>query len=262
MSAEFDRALFLYGFDVDGTNQFINFRAASMGPILTAVLNIGNYTATEYLAEIQRAMQVADPANTYTPFLDRTINSGKSNLLHLTTSGSYLDILFGTGPNAGNSPAATWGWNTTDFIGATTYVGYTNAGIILFPDFPMYNYQGPEDVITADGAKNVSAFGIKETLVFAQVQFVKAEWMWITDFGNNTQYTQWKQAMKYFIRQLKFELTPSINESTSNYFQVTLESTPANKDGMGYEMKLMNGMGLFRFYQTGAMQFRLNPVLT
>ena len=254
-----NQGLFLYGHDVTAFNKYINFQAVSLGPILTAVLAEGNYTATEFMAAIKSAMEIADPAHTYTLTLNRTVSGGQSNRMTITTSGSFLSLLFGTGVNAASSPAFLMGFTATDRTGFTTYTGVNQSGIILIPAFPTWNYLGPDEMVDQDGVKNVTANGIKETLVFAEMPFLQGEWRYITDIDGSQQKTQWVAFLKYATQQLRLEFQPSIVENPSLFYQVTLESTPADSNGMKYKLEQMTQAGLFRQYQTGLMKFRLIP---
>jgi hypothetical protein len=254
-----DRALFLYGFDINYANKYINFKSSSLGSQLTATLKEGNYTATSFALEVKRAMDAADGINKYTVGIDRSVDAGASNRLHISTNGSFLSILFLTGTNAANSPKAIMGYDSLDYTGSTSYSGYTNAGTILLPDFSTWDYLGPDNLIKNDGVKNVSASGIKETLVFSQMRFFQGQWKYIADFGASAQATQWKLFLKYAIKQLKFEFTPSIYEDVDTIYQCTLESTPEDGNGMGYRLTQMTGVGLYRFYDTGVMKFRVIP---
>lgn len=255
-----DRALFLYGFDVTNNNKYFNFKNSAIGPELTAVLEIGNYTASEFLIELKRAIEEADGIYTYTASLNRTVMGGTSNALSLVTSGSYFSILFGSGSNNQNSIRQLIGFAQTDYTGATSYTGPFNAGIILYPDFPTYDYLGPDQMVVNDGVKNISAAGVKETLVFAQMQFFQGQWKYITNFQGSTQLTEWQNFLKYATRQLKFEFTPSVSEDSTFYYKCTLESTPADSNGLGYTLKQMRGEGLYRFYDTGLLKFRVLSV--
>lgn len=257
--AQNDRALFLYGMDVTQNNKYINFRATFGGPELTATLTVGNYTMTELLFEIKKQMELVSPAFTFSWTIDRTISSGTSNRIHVTTSSAYFDLLFGSGTNSANSPAGLLGFMATDYTGAVSYTGFQGSGSILVPEFPTLDYLSPDSLVTQDGAKNVSAAGIKETLVFSQMKFMQGQWKWITNYGNRTQYTQWVAFMKYATRQLKFEFTPSINEDVNAFYKVTLESTPEDGNGLGYRLVQMRGDGLYRFYDSGLLKFRVVP---
>src|SRR5271166_2280718 len=112
-----DYAAFLYGFDITPFNQYINFKIASLGPVLTATLPIGNYTCTQFMAAIVAAISQIDQVNTYSVVLDRTTNGGTSNRMTISTTGTFLSILFGTGPNAATSPASLMGFLAADQVG-------------------------------------------------------------------------------------------------------------------------------------------------
>ncbi|MBL0233244.1 MAG: hypothetical protein IPQ08_06225 [Chitinophagaceae bacterium] len=263
MSAIKDVALFLYGFDVSfNVNRYINFKNASLGPELTATLNVGNYTATEYMAAIKAAMELVDGVNTYTVTLNRSINGNTENRMTISTSGSFLSILFGTGTSAANSPATLIGFISTDHVGFTSYTGTFSSGTILIPSLMpyTYNYLGPENFTMKDGVKNISSSGIKETLVFADQRFFEGEWKYIANFGISTELTQWQALVDYMTRQLSFEFTRSINENPNLYEQCTLEKTPQDSNGMGHQFKQMMGEGLYRFYTTGPLTFRVKPI--
>jgi hypothetical protein len=133
------------------------------------------------------------------------------------------------------------------------------AGNVLIPEFATYDYLGPTHHFINDGVKNVSASGIKETLVFAQMQFIQGQWKYITNYNGRTQLDQWAAFMSYATRQLKFEFTPSINEDVELFYQVTLEKTADDQNGMAFKFKQQRGEGLYRFYDTGLLTMRLIP---
>lgn len=252
-----DIAMFLYGFDVSAANRYIDFKNVFGGSVLTAVMNLGNYTATEYMQEVKRALELADGVNTYTITMNRTINGGTENRIRIQTSGSFLSLLFGTGTSAASSAAPLMGFSLTDYTGSTLYTGSVTAGTALVPDMPTWSYLGPDDLFTNDGVKNITANGIKETLVFAQMPFLQGEWRFITDSNGRTQQTQWRRFMKYATRQLKFEITPDIRFPTV-FYGVTLETTPDDGNGMGFKFQQMTDVGLYKFYKTGLLKFRVN----
>src|SRR5437868_3980949 len=107
------RSLFLYGFQVTELNRSIDFKDTSGGPELSATLTIGFYSLTSLMAEIKRAMQAVSGA-IYTVTADRTYLSGTENRVTISTSGTYLSILFQTGTRAASSCASLIGFNGTD----------------------------------------------------------------------------------------------------------------------------------------------------
>lgn len=252
-----DIPLFLYGFTIDATNRYINFKNSSLGPVILATLNLGNYTATEYMAEIKRAMELADGVYKYNVSLNRTINSNRENRLTISTNGTFFQILFGTGTNAPASIRDMIGFSPIDYTGSLSYTGSVTAGKIIVPDVPTYDYLGPDNFFTNEGVKNVSTSGIKETLVFQQVYYFQGEWKYITSFGNNPQLSKWQDMMKYLTQQLRLEFTPSINENPNLFYPATLESTSEDGNGLGFKFKQMRDVGLYRFYGTGLLKFRV-----
>lgn len=260
MSGYKDIALFNYGFDVSfNTNRYINFKIAALGTPLTAVLNPGNYTMSEFLLAIKAALQLADPTNTYTVVVNRTADAFRGNRVTISSSGSYFSLLFGTGVNASNSPAALLGFDLIDYTGFTSYAGYQSAGKILVAGLPTYDYLSPENYTEKDGVKNISSSGIKETLVFADMRFINGEWKYISNFDGSGELTAWQNFIDYATKQLSFEMTPSIYEDSEKYYQVTLEKTPQDSNGMKHQFKQMMGDGLYRFYTTGPLTFRVKP---
>jgi hypothetical protein len=254
-----DIALFLYGFDITGANQFLDFKTGPSAPIKTAVLRVGNYTLTGLCAELKRAMQVADNAHIYTWGATRTYGGGTQNRVSVASTATALYLLGATGPNAANSVMSPIGFLPSDYSGNTGYTGANSAGIALIPEFPTWSYTSPDQFITNDGSKNVSAAGIKETLVFSQMLFLEGQWKYITNYGGRTQQTEWQNFLKYATRQLKFEFSPSIYEDPSVYYQVTIESTGGDSNGMGYKLTQMVGLGLYRFWDTGIIKMRVIP---
>ena len=55
--------LFLYGFQVTAQNSSIDFRAVALETPRQATLNNGFYSLTSLMAEIKRAMEAEDGAN-------------------------------------------------------------------------------------------------------------------------------------------------------------------------------------------------------
>lgn len=253
-----DIALFLYGADVTKLNRYINFTTEEGD--FTAILDIGNYSYTELMFEIKKQMELAEGVNNFTWTINRTVNANRENRVTVSTTAGTLEIDFDTGVNASTSIRTLIGFDEVDYTGATSYTGVVSAGSILIPDFATYDYLPPDLNVKNDGVKNVSASGIKETLVFQQMLFIQGQWKWITDFANAGQATAWTLFLKYAIKQLKFEMTPSINEDPNLFYQVTLESTAEDgANGMAFKLNQMLGQKLYRFYETGALKFRVIP---
>lgn len=254
-----DRALFCYGFDINVTNQTLAFKTQAGGTEYVVYLDQGNYTLTKLLAHIKSKMEIADPLHTFTVWVDRSIDSGRSMRVHISTDATHLDLLFSSGTAANATVGTLLGFLSSDYTGATSYAASSNPGTILIPEMPIYDYLGPDQNFVNDGVKSVSASGVKETLVFAQMRFIQGQWKYITNNFGQTQLSEWTSFMKYATQQKKFEIVPSIFEDFNIFYEVTLEATPEDQNGMAFKFKQMRSDGLYRFYDTGLLKFRVNP---
>lgn len=248
-------ALFRYGYEVDTTNQYLDFKAASLGPTLTALLTVGTYTLSQYLLQVASAMNIADPANVYTVTVDRTIGGGLQNRVTISTNGSFLSLLFGSGVHAATSPAPILGFASVDRTGATTYTGSANSGLTIQTFRPLYNYVDPTEEHKVFGAVNVSTNGDKEAIVYQIQMFSEGE---IRFEPKSKVQTAWQDFFDWMIQQKPFELTPDFT-ANSIYSQLTLESSEKDSNGLGYRWKeqLPTFPGL---YQTGKLVWRVIPV--
>jgi hypothetical protein len=128
------RSLFLYGFEIKDTNSSLDFKNAALGSEIQATLKYGFYSLNSLMEEIARAMNEADPSNTYSFSIDRTQAGGTENRVTISTNGAFLTLLFGTGTRVASSIASTIGFLAVDQTGATSYEGVTSAGNSLMPE--------------------------------------------------------------------------------------------------------------------------------
>jgi len=250
------QSLFLYGYTITEDNMFIDFQAVNAGPVLTATLEIGEYSLTSLLEEIASAMNAADPANVYSAAADRTVLGGLQNRVSIGTTGSYLKILFGSGPNEAASVASLIGFLTTDYSGDTTYTGSSTTGTALVPAYIGYNYLNDYNQAKVFGNVNVSAAGIKEAVVFQIQKFIDVEFR----YESRNVLSSWQQLFYWLIQQKPFDFTPEIS-SPGTFYQVTLEKTAYDSKGLGYQMKEMLP-NFPNLYQTGPLNFRIVPDVT
>ena len=115
------KSLFLYGYTVTEFNQSLDFKAdiGDTSPRL-ATLRLGYYSLTSLLDEIVRALSEQDNVNTYTATAIRTANGGLENRVTISSSNSFFQILFATGPRSVSSCASLIGFPPTDHTGSTS----------------------------------------------------------------------------------------------------------------------------------------------
>lgn len=246
------QSLFLFGYTVDVSNQYINFQSVNAGTIYTAIIANGTYSLTDLLAEIAAVMSNADAGgNTYTVTADRSYNNGTENRVSISTSGSYLKILFGTGLQAAASIASEIGFLSTDYSGGTTYTGSFTSGTSLVPVIVGYNYVSPNRNHKVFGNVNVSAVGLKEAIVFQIQKFFEVAFRYEPE---SRVENLWQTFFDWVIQQRAIEFIPEITNS-SVFYNCTLEQTEEDGQGLAFMMKEMlpEYPGLF---ETGKLKFR------
>ena len=245
----------LYGLQISSSNSSLDFQNASGGPQINATLNSGYYSLQDLGAEVVRAMQAADPVNTYAYSIDRTFSGGTQNRLTISTvTGTYLSLLFGTGTRLATSVGPTLGFAATDRTGALSYQGTLSCGTLLLPSLVGYTYLPPSFMQKMIGTPNISAAGIKETIYFATHQFFQVEFKYEPELKIST---EWAPFMQWASKGRPLEFCPDIT-APSVVFNCTLEKTSYDGKGMGYQFREM--LPDFPFlYTTGQMVYRIIP---
>lgn len=245
------QSLFLYGYTVTVSNQYIDFKGASGGPEITATLPLGDYSLSSLGSALQAAMQAADPTNVYIVTVDRSLLGGLANRITISSSGSFFQILFGTGTHAVASMASLVGFNPTDYTGGTSYTGSQSTGTSLVPVMLGYDYADPNQQQKRFGAVNVSASGLKEAVFFNTQDFIDVEFM----YEPKSKLPAWLALMTWMTAQKPFDFTPEITKP-SIFFPVTLEKSEYEGRGLGFQMKEML-KDYPNFYTTQPMNFRV-----
>lgn len=244
------RSLFLYGLQVTEYNRSIDFVAAISGPEIRATLTIGYYSLTSLMAEIKRAMSEADLNNLYTVTADRTVSGGTQNRVSIGTTGTHLELLFGTGTRAASSSAELIGFTKTNKTGSTSYTATLSSGTTLSPPFPGNMWVEPSLYKKNFGTLNTTASGRKESIVYSTQRFWQIQYNWIP----TTQKNQWADLLTWLISQKFIDFTPEIT-SPEIFYEGSLEGTPADSQGLAFTLnETPKGTGL---YDTGILKFRV-----
>lgn len=246
------RQMFLYGYEVTDNNSSLDFKANPLDtPPRAATLRIGYYSLTGLLEEVVRALTSLDPNNTYTATADRTMAGGTQNRITISSSNTYFQMLFSSGPRASSNCAALLGFTPTDKTGATSYTGSFSTGLALLPTRVGYNYLGPEFMRKVFGAVNISTSGLKEAIVYNIQQFFQMEFKYEPQ---TKVINEWVPFLEWAIQQRGLEFTPDISDPTV-VLDCTLESTEDDGKGLGYRMNEMLP-DFPKFFRTGTLKFR------
>lgn len=247
-----NRSLILYGLQVTEANRSIDFLNVALGTELHATLTLGFYSLTSILVEVERAMNAADPSNTYTATANRTIAGGSQNRVTISTSGSFLSLLFSSGSRNASSAGPLLGF-TGDQTGSTSYQGTATCGTALIPEEVGYNYLGPDFYKKVQGSLSITASGDKEAIVFQIMRFIKVQYKYEPESKVST---EWMPFWNWAIQQRVFDFTPDYVLFPSIFYQVTVEKTPDASNGLGFSMKEMLPQFPFE-YDTGLLELRV-----
>jgi len=247
------KSLFLYGLQVTASNSSLDFKASSLGPTLQATIPIGFYSLGDLMTAIVLAMAAVDTSNIYTCTANRTISGGTQNRVTIATNGAFLSLLFASGSRSASTIAPLIGFPVVDQTGATTYTGTSSAGTTLQPVWWGKNYRDTNMLRTNFGSLNISANGTKEAITYQIQEFFQVQFDY-EPFAAVA--SSWQPFLTWAIQQQPLEFTPEITDPNT-FYNCTLESTDADGQGLGYELREMVDDGLPYLYSTGLMKFRL-----
>lgn len=225
------QTLMNYGLQVTSLNQFLDFQAVN-GITLTATIPLGFYSGNGLAQAIVNAMQSVDPENGYVANISYNYIGGTQNRFTIGTDGTFLTLLFGSGPNVVTSIGAILGYNPADYMSSTSYTGASSSGTNLISQYVAYNYLDDMSIGKVFGAVNISASGLKESVVFNIQQFIQLEFM----HEPASKLPQWQAFFFWAIQQRPFDFIPEISNPNHNY-QVTLDKTDYDGQGLGFMMK-------------------------
>ena len=245
------RSKFYYGHLVDSSNLNIDFND---GADKTAVLNVGDYSFTEFATEVARAMNAVS-SNNFTCTTDRTNRT-------LTVAGdSNFTLKISTG--GGFSAFALMGFTGADQSGSDTYTG-SASGSQFIPQFflqKFVHFDDNQQAISPSVAE--SANGNIEVVTFGQRYISQFEIQYQT---NNTVASgsvienqangldNLRTFMQYVTKKRKIEVMFD-RDTPGTYVKCLLESTPENAQGLNFRLKEYFGR-LPGFFQTGLLRFR------
>lgn len=244
---------FFYGTIVSVMNRSIDFDEG--GPEIQATLRVGAYTATEYVAEFQRALRLAG-SQLYTCTLNRTTRqmtiAAPLNFTLRSNSGTRLATT--AYPLAGFSTAA-------DFTGANSYAGVLGVGSEYITQYPVDEYLDPDDnIVKEQGTVNVTPDGILSQISFGDVPRAEMNIRLITDLDlknksfvfNANGILDAKTFLAYLLSKGRVEFMKD-KDSPGVFFKCFLESTSDDRSALRVVLKNMDTPNI---YETGRLTFR------
>jgi hypothetical protein len=255
MSSILTFSQFYFGHTITSTNASLDFSEG--GPELQADLNPGDYSLTEFLVEIKRAME-AIGALTYTVSVDRA-----TRLITIAGSGTF-SLLAGSGTRIGTGVWGLAGFAATDLTGTNTYTGGLASGSIWRPQCKLANYIAPEDNLTQiDAVVNESASGNIQVVLFGQQRFIEMRAPVITEKAIKSGTLVEAQSgaianarafLEYATTKAKFEFMPD-RDTPNTFYKVLLEQTAKSRNGTAYQLERYEDA--FGVFDTGNLVLRV-----
>tara|TARA_Y100001973_G_scaffold94519_1_gene146635 strand:+ start:329 stop:1087 length:759 start_codon:yes stop_codon:yes gene_type:complete len=240
-----------YGHYIDTTNNKIPFND---GTDQVATLNVGDYTLTEFVTEISRALNAASSL-TFTVSVDRS-----TRLITIAAGSTFeLQTTSGTAVNA----FSLMGFSGADKTGADTYTGGAASGSEFKPQLKLQKYIdfGDEQIASYSNVAK-SASGVVEVVSFGTDDFMTCEIAYQTN-NNTTGSAIENQAngldnlrtfLQYAVLKRKMEFIPD-RDTPGTFTKTILESTNASGSGTGYRLNEYLG-SLPGFFSSGTLKFR------
>jgi hypothetical protein len=247
------RSKFYYGYVVTDDNKYIPFSEGASNYI--AIMKNGSYTLTEFVGEIERAMNVTG-ALLYTVSVNRTDRkitfSAPSNFTLKVTSGGSSTIY---------SPA---GFTGADRTGASTYTGNLGSGTEYKPQFPLQSLVDKDDFnMAVESSVITAADGTVEVVKFGDASFYEFEIKYATNLSvdgtiieSGTGHNDLVNFMKFAITKAPFEFMKD-RSTPSTFDKVMLDKTSESDKGVGYKLKEIYDKGLPGFFESGVLKLRV-----
>ncbi len=248
---------FYFGYDVDQNNGSLDFSEG--GGEIQATVPVGSYTMTEFAAEVQAALNQVG-GQTYTVTVDRN-----NRRLTISAAGTF-ELLITTGTRIGTTVYTLAGFTGADLTGAITYTGNGASGSQYSTQFILQDFIPTTDFQRASEASvNRSVSGQVEVIQFGLEKFMEANFRWITDIAigggspirnRATGVADFRTFLQFLTTKAPFEFMVDENDSAT-FEKMILESSPGEREGIGYKLKELTNLGLPGFFESRVLKFRV-----
>jgi hypothetical protein len=216
MSKILTLSLFYFGTTVTINNRSIDFDEGAGE--LYADLKVGDYSLTEYAAEVQRALRLAG-SQAYTVTFNRA-----SRTLTIAAPLAF-DLLVSSGSRLGTSAWAMMGFTGADLTGLLSYEGDEGAGEEYQTQHPVNNYLASKDSRVKEQATvNSTPSGITQMINFGDSRRISMNIRLITDltgvqnlpfFDNANGVDDFRNFMDYLLTKVRVEFMEDVDVRTT-----------------------------------------------
>lgn len=225
---------------------------------LTAAVDFGAYSIEQLMNKVASALN-DEGDNDYSASFDRT-----TRLVTISADNNF-DLLVNSG-TGGVSIFELLGFTGSDRTGDDSYTGNNKIGYYYRPQFFLQDFIDHEDYQeSVQAVVNEAASGVIETVSFGSRQFFEMNITLINSNpdiskdsiveGNSAGVEEARVFLRFCIKKGPLEFMPD-RDALASFDTVLLESTPGNKDGVGYKLKELVSRGLAGYFETGRLKFR------
>jgi hypothetical protein len=250
-------SIFYYGFGVDDSNYQLDFDEGSGE--LTAEVDFGDYSFTEFIAKVQEAMNAVG-GQVYTLNINRSTRavtiSSTGNFSLLTQSGTH-----------GNTIFPLLGFSGADKTGASSYTG-SASGSAYEPQYKLQSYVGPENnKVRRNVSVQEAATGKVKSISFGDVRMIDMDIRFTTNIfqpsngpikNNQSGVDDLNHFMQHCISKAPVEFMPDIGDRNT-FYDCILDRTSDDQNGAAYSLLERFDLGTPGYYDTQLLKFRVLP---
>lgn len=253
------RAKFYYGPEINPNEISLNITEDGIIE-LTVTLTPSNKSPQSLARELEDALNAVGN-NTYTVSINRI-----TRILTISADAPF-DLLIATGSIPLSPLWSKLGFTGfVDQTGLSSYSGDTAVGFEFVPQFYLLDYVPPtRNQDTIESTTNETASGEVEVVRFGIKKFLDLNIDFITNIKmaedslieNNSQGVEDAEAfMQNAVKRGLLEFMED-RDNPDNFIIVRLESTPQNRQGLGFRLDEKIGEGLPEYFKTGQLKFRV-----
>lgn len=249
------RSSFIYGYTIGSASFSIDIDEGAGE--LQASLGIGSYTFQELANELSRALNLVG-GQEYTVTINRTTRT-----FTVSAPGNFT-LLVTTGTRTGSSAYGVLGF-TSNKTGSDTYESDVSTGTEFRPQFFLQDYVDFDDnqsaqaasvSVTAGNLVQVVSFGTEkiaelnikyQTNQIGKSNFIEVDAQGLENLRAFMVFATQKNRMEFF----------KDRDNKASPIKVVLESTPTNRDGVGFKLREASSIGVGSgWYETGLLKLR------
>lgn len=254
-------SIFYYGHNITAQNYNLPFKEGV--PELNAQLTIGTNTLSEFVVNLQTALNAAADTRIFTVSVNRTTRK-----ITISADGNF-SLLVNTGLTIGSGVFELAGFTGADRTGASSYTGNLPSGFAYEPQFMLQSYVDKEAYQeSAEASVNESASGNIEVVRFGINKYYEFDIKFITNIAmdgkviknNPNGLADAISFLKDITKRNKFEFMPDI-DNRSVFDKVILDQINGSSTATGYKLRELYTQNLPDIYETGVLRVRVIGII-